>query len=378
VSKYYSPQEIDRLIENVPFEKVLEYYSYPVKGRGKNRGSICPFCSKNHEHFKINTQRNLANCFVCKWSGNAIQFIQEVEKLSFIPAVEKYASIGNFELKPEINEPSNNLKYKILNATAQFYSQFETDYLDRRGISKDVQKQALIGYAQGGVSLKKHLNNLSFTDDELLEVGVIRKRSNNRLMDYFYNCVIIPIYKNGRIVDLYGRYTEKGNTKHVYLYGHPFFYNLEQCNPKKPIIIVESIINQLTLKSNGITNVGAVGSCERFTKNHVKELVNLGFKAAFIGFDTGDKSKAGQQGAIKASELLHTANIVNRIIEMPKNTDINELYLTYDKPNEVMKHLILNSVESNKFKAKLLLDQIDIEWIENYLKERIKRTKKHV
>ncbi|MFB9749909.1 hypothetical protein, partial [Leifsonia shinshuensis] len=67
---YYQPDEIDRLINAVPFEKVLRYYNFQVYGSAKNTGSECPKCNKDHSHFKINTHRNLANCFVCNWSGN--------------------------------------------------------------------------------------------------------------------------------------------------------------------------------------------------------------------------------------------------------------------------------------------------------------------
>ena len=62
VGKYYPPEVIDELMAKVPFEEVLKYYGYPIKGTGKSRGSDCPKCGKNHEHFKINTARNVAKC----------------------------------------------------------------------------------------------------------------------------------------------------------------------------------------------------------------------------------------------------------------------------------------------------------------------------
>lgn len=370
MGNYYSPKQIDELMEKIPYETVLNHYGYEVKGMGKNRSSICPKCGKDFEHFKINTHRNVANCFVCSWSGNPIQFIQEVDHLKFVEAVEKYAVLGKVSLQ-NTNQNEVSRKDKMLYLTAKYYSQFQNDYLSKRGIADHVIKNNLIGYAAGGTGLKKYLNNLSFSDEELLEVGLIRKRSNDVLMDYFYNCVVIPISQNGRVIDLYGRYIKEGKTKHLYLFGDSFSYNLDNCNPRLPLLIVESIINLLTIQSQKNSNVIAVGGTEKFTLKHAKVLKDKGFSKVFLGFDTGDLSKGGQKGAIAAGYLLEKVGIEALIPQMPASTDINELYLNSENGHEELKKIIKNAVGFKEYEARFILDGMSISWIQNYMYERL-------
>ncbi|WP_430510723.1 CHC2 zinc finger domain-containing protein [Gottfriedia solisilvae] len=369
MKKFYEPEFIDQLMNEVSFETVLKHYGYPVIGNGKNRGSNCPSCGKNHEHFKINTFMNVSKCYVCNWKGNPIQFIQEVANKSFIQAVEKYAEIGNVEL-PEQKEVELSKKDQILKHTVEFYAQFSSDYLINRGISQEVIEKYSIGYAEGGVSLKKHLNSLNFTDEELLEVGVVRNRNNGNILDFFYGCVIIPVIQNGKVIDIYGRNTKESNLKHIYLYGEHIAFNLDNINPKLPLIIVESKINALTCITNNAKNVIAVGGSSKFNIKHARQIKSKKIKKVFIAFDTGDLSNGGQEGAIKAGNLLTSTGIESLVVQMPKSTDINEFFLNQSEPQVKFKELILAASPIKEYEAMNILDNLSDEWILNYLKNR--------
>lgn len=374
MGKYYKPEIIDGLIESVPYEEVLRFYNYRIKGTGKNRGSNCPRCGKDHNHFKINTHRNTANCFVCSWSGNPIQFIQELEGLGFLDAVEKYAEIGNYPLPQyEGKNRTFTVKEKILYHTIQFYKQYAhkaAAYLIKRGISEKVIQDYQIGYAPGGSKLKEYLNSLSFSDEELIDAGIIVER-NGELKDFYYHSVIVPIIYNGIIIDIYGRYAAKeAKTKHIYLYGDHIPFNIDNLRNDIPVIPVESIINALTLITNGITNVFAAGGTTKFTKRHARQLRAKNINKAYIGYDTGDISMAGQKGAIEAGKLLQEIGIETFIIQMPEGTDINELFINYPNPLEELKILIKNAMPIKEYELKFLLDNTQIEWIERYLELR--------
>lgn len=369
MKKFYSPEIIDDLMESVPYEEVLRHYGYPVKGSGKNRGSDCPKCGKNYHHFKINTHRNTAHCFPCNWGGNPIQFIQEVDQVGFIAAVEKYAEIGNYSLPIfENKKRTYTVKERILYHTVQFYKQFTSDYLTKRGISEDVIKEYQIGFAPGGTELKKYLNSRSFSDEQLIEAGVIVER-HGQLKDFFYNCVIVPVINHGMIVDLYGRYTKAAKIKHIYLYGDHIAFNLDSIKEEMPVIVVESIVNALTLFSNGITNVFATGG-SLFIKRHARQLKARNTKKAYVGYDTGDLSKAGQKGAIQAGKVLEEMSIPTNIIQMPEETDINELFLQYDDAFDRLRNLIGHSDPVKEYEVKFLLNDMPDEWIEEYLHAR--------
>lgn len=372
MGKYYPPEVIDELMAKVPFEEVLKYYGYPIKGTGKSRGSDCPKCGKNHEHFKINTARNVAKCFVCNWSGNPIQFIQEIDNIRFLDAVEKYASIGKVELSQSENQEVTR-KDKMLFLAAKFYAQFSSEYLINRGIAEEVIKDNMIGFAKGGTGLKKFLNDHSFSDEELLDNGLIKRRSNNILMDYFFNCVIIPIVQNGRVMDLYGRYVNDGNLKHLYLIGDSFSYNIDNCNPNLPILLVESKINALTAMSHKQKNVVAVGGTEKFSLRQARQLKAKGFKKVYIGYDTGDLSKGGQRAAIQTAEILNEVGIDAVILKMPEATDINELYLNFEDAHDKMKKIVKEALPYKEYEAKFILDEMSISWIQNYIYDRLSK-----
>lgn len=374
--KFYSRDTIDMLMMKISFENVLQEYSYPVKGSGKTRGSNCPKCGKNEEHFKINTVRNLAHCFVCKWKGNPIQFIQEVDNLNFIRAVEKYAEIGQINIEPQDKEPVDR-KAEILYQTALYYSNFSNDYLLQRGISKEVIKERMIGYAQGGKSLKDHLNSLSFSDEELLEIGLIRERKNEILMDFFFKCVIIPVFYNGKVVDLYGRYVLEGRIKHLYLFGEHIAYNLDKIDCRYPVVIVESLINSLTLLTHKNVNVIAVGGSSKFTMRHARQLKAKKIKCCYIGYDTGDISNSGQKGSISTGKLLDEVDIQSYVLEMPPAVDINELYLNFKNAHDKMKQIIRDALPAREFEARFVLDNLSIAWIQNYLMNRQERERQN-
>ncbi|MCM3032907.1 CHC2 zinc finger domain-containing protein [Niallia sp. MER 6] len=370
MGKFYDRAVINELLGSVSFEQVLDYYGYPFKGHGKNRGSQCPKCGKDHDHFKINTYKNLANCFVCSFSSNTIQFVQAVEGLGFIAAVEKLAHICNFKLPENTTKKKRNFSTsdRIMYHAVEFYKQQDTSYLVERGIKKELADDFKIGYAAGNTVLLDYLSNKGFEKKELLDSGLVVER-NGKLMDFFYQCVIFPVIQSGVIVDIYGRHIGKSKIKHVYLKGEFILFNIDNVNEKRPVIYVESIINALSIISVGYSNVVAVGGASKFSKRHISLLKGKGVKSLINGFDTGDHSGAGQEGAISSGKLIEQEGIHHKVIELPKDMDINELITSHNGPTEFKKRLIqANTTE--EFELRYRLSKMPTSWIESYLSER--------
>lgn len=368
---FYSPEIIDELLKVTDLKDVITHTGYNVKGKG-NTGHInrCPRCGKNHEHVKANLHKNLFNCFVCGFKGNVIHWIREVEKLGFTDAVERLADISRFEL-PVLNEETRlrlNRKNTCLSMAVDFYTSQENYYLVDRGISKETISINKIGYAPGGQTLKRYLNDKGFEDTYLFELGLIRK-VQNRTLDTFFKRVVIPLYFNGKIVDLYSRAVDDNKVKHFYLYGTFIMMGIDEIEVGYPAILVESPINKLTLESQGYENVIAVGGCNKFSNAHVHYLVKKGVKEAFIGFDTGDDSGAGQEGAIEAGRLLVKNDIATKVIQMPFQTDINDFFLNKNK--DQFDILLQEAKLYMEYKSFLMLDQIPENLIRKYLGEKV-------
>lgn len=370
MTKFYSRETIDQLLSSVTFQQVLDYYSIPTRGRGKNLGATCPKCGKDHDHFKINTYKNLANCFVCDFKGNQIQFVRQMENKGFIDAVERLAGIVDFKL-PEENKPgkkSFSVTDRILFHAAQFYQTLSTDYPMSRGISKEVCESYQVGFAPGGTALNVHLLTKGFSQEQLLESGLVVERYG-KMKDFFYECVIFPIKMNGKIVDFYGRHVGNSQVKHMYLIGEFMVYNLDNLDVNKQVVYVESIINALSLISAGHSNVVAVGGAKKFSDRHAKQLKSKGVRFLINGFDTGDASGAGQEGAIAAGKLIEGEKMGHAIMQMPANTDLNELLLT--EGFDAFLEIAANSKSTKEYELRYSLKDVPVSWILDYLKERV-------
>ena len=77
------PKEVvDQIVKNTSIGTVISAYS-PMKLRGKNFKTKCPFCSLP-ESLVVSPAKNIYKCFSCKGGGgNSIQFIQKVENLTY-------------------------------------------------------------------------------------------------------------------------------------------------------------------------------------------------------------------------------------------------------------------------------------------------------
>jgi len=363
MGKFYKRETIDHLLSVVSFEAVLTHYDYPIKGRGKNRGSTCPSCGKNDQHFKINSYKNLAQCFVCGFKGNVLHFIQKVEGINFIQSVEKCAEIGQYKL-PENNQKNPlTVQDKILYYAMSFYKTHSSNYLKERGISEQVIQDKQIGYAPGGTALKDHLIKKNFSASDLLDSGLIIKR-NGELRDFFYQCVIIPIFKKGIVVDLYGRHIGSSKIKHLYLKGDFILYNGDNIRDTKNVLAVESIINALSAISHGIKDVVAVGGASKFSKQHAAILRAKGIRCVYNAFDTGDLSGSGQKGAIEAGRILKESGIDQKVVQFPKGIDLNVLLNT--EGLKEFKNMLADSQVTDEYELRYKLDQMPDEWIIKY------------
>lgn len=130
------------------------YFENYLMGQGFDvrRGGACPVCGGGHKTpcFHYNNTDHRVKCFSCNWGGDFVDYLQETEKLSKNEAIEKIKS-----LVPKLDKipvKKNPIKE---NGESQDFTSFyqecanradQCDYLQRRGISVDLQRRFLIGY----------------------------------------------------------------------------------------------------------------------------------------------------------------------------------------------------------------------------------------
>ena len=93
----FEREMIDRLLKSANIVDVVRHYlPNSLVKKGKNYAAVCPFHDDHDPSLSINVELQIYKCFVCGHGGNAIRFVQEYEKCSFVEAVRKTAEIVGF------------------------------------------------------------------------------------------------------------------------------------------------------------------------------------------------------------------------------------------------------------------------------------------
>ena len=94
---------ITELTERNDIVDVVGSYVDLSKRSGSNRFGLCPFHSEKTPSFSVSPSKQIYHCFGCGKGGGVINFIMEVENISFPEAVEFLANRAGMKM-PETGE----------------------------------------------------------------------------------------------------------------------------------------------------------------------------------------------------------------------------------------------------------------------------------
>jgi DNA primase len=192
--------------------------SNPGKG---DMWAPCPFHQEKSASFHVDDRKGFYYCFGCHAKGDSISFIRETENVGFMEAVEilaREAGMTMPALDPKLQEKSDRRTQlaQVMEQAVQYYRlQLKTgvasdarSYLDRRGLSQDVQDQFDIGFApdvwQG---LWDHLTAKGVTEDLIFGAGLAKPSTKGgKPYDTFRGRIMYPIRDpRGRCIAFGGR-----------------------------------------------------------------------------------------------------------------------------------------------------------------------------
>ena len=230
------------------------------------------------------------------YGGDAIKFVMEYEKLSYPEAIEKIATLTNFNLEYDNND-SQALNTSILDAVNNYYqnnllnNQIALQYLYSRGITKESIDKFQIGYATGSNDTINYLRNNFFDLNMAKELGIIDSGSNG-LYARFIERITFPIFlQSGKLVGFGGRTISGHNAKYVDSPATKLFnksallfgYNLERESiyQSKEIIITEGYLDVVMLHQAGFANsVATLGTA--LTSQHIPLLKKSDAKVILV------------------------------------------------------------------------------------------------
>ncbi|NOT13220.1 MAG: DNA primase [Methylococcaceae bacterium] len=340
------PREfIDDLLVRVDIVDLIDSH-LPLKKAGSNFVARCPFHSEKTPSFSVNRAKQFFHCFGCGASGNAIGFLMDFSHLDFVEAVEDLAAFAGisvpketYEYRTESNRENLGGLYLVSEQVATFYNEqlkshpgraTANAYLNMRGVSDEVVRDFLLGYAPDEWSL---LSN-RFDQKSLVDVGLLGKNDAGRVYDRFRGRIMFPIRdKRARVIGFGGRVLDDSLPKYLNspetvlfhkgkeVYG---LYELLQKNPKpKRVLVVEGYMDVIALAQFGIHYaVATLGTA--VTQTHLDLLFRYSAELIFC-FD-GDS--AGQAAAWRALSSVFPSlkdGRQIRIMLLPQNHDPDSL-----------------------------------------------------
>lgn len=309
---------IDDVLHRLDIVEIIKARIPLLKKTGTNYMACCPFHQEKSPSFSVHPTKQFYHCFGCGANGNALSFVMQYDRLDFLDALENLAASVGLEV-PHTHLPNQHPQHHSLISQAReaalfYYQQLKShqiaiDYVQSRGISKEIIRHFGIGYAPPGWdNLLNHLGQSSEQRQLLLGAGLIIEKSQGKYYDRFRDRLMFPIRNlRGQIIGFGGRtlgdetpkYLNSPETalfhKGTELYG---LYEARQSNKElEQIIIVEGYMDVISLTRYGVTNaVATLGTAT--TSQHLQRLFRYTSNIVFC-FD-GDT--AGQNAAIRALE----------------------------------------------------------------------------
>ena len=336
-----SQETIDRINDSADIVEVVSK-SVELKKRGRNYFGLCPFHDEKTPSFSVAPDKGIYHCFGCGKGGNALNFIIENEKLSFVEAVQQLGQQLGIPVELSGSDESSGFfdnMYKIHDSAATLYhktlfterGQRALKYLMDRGLSRESIEFFKVGFApESSKFLLSSIKSIDYEKQVLEKCGLFGS-SKNEFFDRFRSRIMFPIWNaSGKIVGFGGRvFASDDPAKYMNSPETPIykksdiFYGLHQAREsiRKEgfAILVEGYTDVIQLFQNKIKNCVAV-SGTAFSDRHVKQMKRFTAKV-LLAYD-GDF--AGVSATLKTGYSLIKGDIDCEVIEIPNKFDPDE------------------------------------------------------
>ena len=388
-----SDADKERVRDASRIEQVVGEYVALRNAGGGNLKGLCPFHDEKTPSFQVSPARGYYHCFGCGQGGDVFAFLQEIEHLTFVEAVQRLAERFNIPLTMTEGGTSTRAERgtrpRLLaanKAAAEFYAaQLSTPgaetaraFLAERGFDLTAAAHFGCGYAPDGWdALVKALTAAGFSLEELYKAGLARQGQRGPI-DQFHRRLLWAIRDNsGEVVGFGARRlfdddrleAKYINTSETMLYKKSqVLFGLDlakrDISRQRRVVVVEGYTDVMAMHLAGVTT--AVASCgTAFGDEHISVLRRYLLDSDVIRGEvvyTFDGDAAGQKAALKAfdSDQRFAANTF--IAVAPAGMDPCELRQA--KGDEAVRALVENRTPLFNFAVTSVLAQYDLDTAE--------------
>jgi len=358
--------EIDRIKRETDLAALVRSRGVELKKHGTgNLVGTCPFHEDRDPSFIVTPAKGLFHCMGCGVAGNAIQFVEKFDGVSFRHAFEilnagpaaftppadaplKKATVPRLDLPfdPEADDAT------LMRQVVDYYHErllktpAALDYLRGRGLySEEAMDRFRLGFADRTLCLRlpdKNRKDGAAIRTRLQSLGLLRESGH----EHFNGSLVVPVFapselrrgepifdergdacpeRSRRVSEMYGRKIgvklRAGTPLHLYLPGpHAGIWNPDALN-ESDLILCEAPLDALTFWIHGFKNVTFIYGTNGFTDELFETILARKVQRVRIAYDADE---AGNLAAERDIERLTAHGVECFRVKFPHGMDANE------------------------------------------------------
>ena len=373
----------DEIKSRIDLVDLVSEAGVKLRKTGRNYTGFCPFHANKHTPaFVVWPETGTWRCFgECNEGGDIFKFVMKKDGIDFKEALQKLADragvkIESYQRETPIQKEAYQHLRDLLEDAIIFYRNHLLNNKDvltylreKRGLTDATIETFGLGYAPPGFdNALKHLTQRGYSEQDLLEAGLLSESESGKRFDRFRHRIMIPIRdENGRMAGFGARIVDPNDVPKflnspetpIFTKGH-LLYGLDRA--RKPIrtadqaVIVEGYLDVIAVHQAGYENVvSPMGTAlteeqlrllKKFTRRIVLALDpdTAGQKAVLHGLDTARSAMdhEGEFGFDARGLLRNEARLQAdlRVASMPDGLDPDEIVA---RNREEWKQLIDNA-----------------------------------
>lgn len=279
------PDYVDEIKSRTDIVDLVSQY-VQLKKAGVNYKGLCPFHSEKTPSFVVSSEKQICHCFGCSKGGDIFTFVQEVEGVNFVEAIEFLADragikIDKKKLKDRLPRDEKGEYFLAHKLACEFFENelFSSvegrkvlDYLDRRGVNEETIREFRLGFAPDKYdALYPCILKKGISKNVLLSSGLVASKGLgiDDVYDKYRSRLIFPIFDFlGRICGFGGRALKKDQSpKYLNSPDNPIYnkskllYGLSHAKQfvkeSDSVILVEGYFDMILPYQHGIKNLAA-------------------------------------------------------------------------------------------------------------------------
>ena len=381
---------IAKIMDATKIEEVVSEF-VTLKKRGINYVGLCPFHNDSNPSFSVSPTRGICHCFTCGKGGNAINFLMELEQMTYPDALRWLAKKYKIEIQErkltneEKQRESERESMFIVNDWAAKYFQdillHDVDgiaigmaYFRGRGFRDDIIRKFQLGFAlPKRTALAEAAKTAGYNPKYLVDTGLCfkvdkdeagNKSGEDKILDRFSGRAIFPWFSvSGKVVAFGGRVLDsrtKGiSQKYVNspdsviyhkereLYG---LYQAKKAIAKEDcVFMVEGYTDVISMHQCGIENV--VANSGTALSVHQIRLLHR-FTSNIVLLYDGDN--AGIHAALRGTDMLLEEEMNVKVLFLPNGNDPDSFARSHSA-EEFRRYIQENQADFIQFKTDILL-----------------------